>query len=80
MESIPINSYFLKEFQNWMQICYKAKITETGNFTDKIAKAGRENQKAFLHESLGIIRECLLINRHNNNQKTTHFSNNHWNI
>ena len=59
------NQEFLKEFQNWMQICYKAKITETGNFTDKITKLGRENQKEFLHESLGIIRECLLVNTHN---------------
>ena len=59
------NQNFLKEFQNWMQICYKAKIIEIANFIDKITKIGRENQKVFLYESLRIIRECLLVNTHN---------------
>jgi len=59
------NQDWLKEFQNWMQICYKTKIIEIANFTDKITKIGRENQKAFLHESLGIIRECLRVNTRN---------------
>ena len=52
----------LKEFQKWMQICYKVNLLELGNWTDNIAKKGRENQKEFLQYSLKIIRACLVSN------------------
>ena len=52
----------LKEFQSWMQICYKANLKELAKWTDEIAKNGRENQKEFLQYSLKLIRECLLVN------------------
>ena len=52
----------LKEFQSWMQICYKANLKELAKWTDEIAKNGRENQKEFLQYSLKLIRDCLLVN------------------
>lgn len=52
----------LKEFQSWMQICYKANLKELVKWTDEIAKNGRENQKEFLQYSLKLIRDCLLVN------------------
>ena len=55
----------LKEFQRWMQICYKANLKELAKWTDEIAKKGRENQKEFLHYALKLIRKCLLVNTFN---------------
>jgi DNA polymerase-3 subunit delta' len=52
----------LKEFQRWMQICYKANLKELAKWTDEVAKRGRENQKEFLQYSLKLIREGLLVN------------------
>ena len=55
----------LKDFQKWMQICYKANLKELVIWTDEIAKRGRENQKEFLQYSSKIIREALLVNTFN---------------
>ena len=57
----------LKEFQKWMQICYKVNLLELGNWTDNTAKKGRENQKEFLQYSLKIIRACLVSNANSEN-------------
>ncbi len=55
----------LKDFQQWMQICYKANLVDLVSWTDNIAKIGRENQKEFLKYALRIIRECLILNTNN---------------
>ena len=55
----------LKEFQKWMQICYKVNLLELGSWTDNTAKKGRENQKEFLQYALKIIRACLVSNTNN---------------
>ena len=57
----------LKDFQKWMQICYKVNLSELVSWTDNTAKKGRENQKEFLQYALKIIRACLISNA--NNQK-----------
>ena len=52
----------LKDFQKWMQICYKVNLSELVSWTDNTAKKGRENQKEFLQYALKIIRACLISN------------------
>lgn len=51
----------VEDFQKWMQICYKVSLKELSSLTDEFAKKGRENQKMFLHYSLTLIRECLML-------------------
>ena len=55
----------LKDFQKWMQICYKVNLLELVSWTDNIAKKGREHQKEFLQYALKIIRACLISNINN---------------
>ena len=55
----------LKDFQKWMQICYKVNLLELVSWTDNIAKKGREHQKEFLQYALKIIRACLILNINN---------------
>ena len=57
----------LKDFQKWMQICYKVNLSELVSWTDNTAKEGRENQKEFLQYALKIIRACLISNTNNQN-------------
>ena len=49
-------------FQNWMRLCYQADILGVTNWTDKIAKTGRERQKRFLKYALHMVRESLVHN------------------
>ena len=55
----------LKDFQKWMQICYKVNLLELVSWTENIAKKGREHQKEFLQYALKIIRACLILNINN---------------
>ncbi len=55
----------LKDFQKWMQICYKVNLLELVSWTENIAKKGREHQKEFLQYALKIIRVCLILNINN---------------
>jgi len=51
---------FLKEFQKWMQICYKKNIVELSNWNENVVKKSRENQKNFLVYALKIIRSAFI--------------------
>jgi DNA polymerase-3 subunit delta' len=53
-------SFNLDQFISWMRFCYKRDITETVNWVDVIAKAGREDQKAFLKFCLQMFRQCIV--------------------
>ena len=55
----------LKDFQKWMQICYKVNLLELVSWTENIVKKGREHQKEFLQYALKIIRVCLILNINN---------------
>ncbi|QJD95816.1 hypothetical protein HH214_07995 [Mucilaginibacter robiniae] len=48
-------------FLNWLRKCYSNKGLEIMAFVEQVAKAGRENQKNFLHYGISYIRECCLI-------------------
>ncbi|MBL6872459.1 MAG: DNA polymerase III subunit delta [Flavobacteriales bacterium] len=51
-----------EEFQNWMRMCYKARIIELTSWVDMINRWGREQQKGFLHYALHMVRESLVRN------------------
>ena len=57
--------FFLEKFVQWMRLCYKNDLKETYDFTQIIAKLGREKQKNFLAYTQRIIRNALLINYKN---------------
>tara|TARA_B100000282_G_C31410692_1_gene344430 strand:- start:21 stop:566 length:546 start_codon:yes stop_codon:yes gene_type:complete len=51
-----------QQFQNWMRMCYQAKIFDLNNWVDFISSWGREQQKNFLKYALKMIRESLVQN------------------
>ena len=51
-----------EEFQNWMRMCYKARIIELASWVDIIICLGREQQKGFLQYALHMVRESLVRN------------------
>ena len=51
-----------KQFQNWMRMCYQAKIFDLNSWVDFISSWGREQQKNFLKYALKMIRESLIQN------------------
>ncbi len=61
-----IGNYLLEqntqEFQNWMRMCYKAKIVDLASWVEAINSWGREQQKRFLHYALYMVRESLIQN------------------
>ena len=50
------------EFQQWMRLCYQAKIIELSDWVSNICQWGREQQKGFLQYALHMIRESLVQN------------------
>jgi DNA polymerase-3 subunit delta' len=48
-------------FIKWLRMCFSNKGTDVINFTDQLAKLGRENQKNFLRYGISFIRECCLL-------------------
>ena len=50
----------LHKFRDWMRLFFKVDVIALIAWSEEIAKAGRENQKAFLLYGLNIIRECLV--------------------
>jgi DNA polymerase-3 subunit delta' len=50
------------EFQNWMRMCYKARVIELTSWVDMINRWGREQQKGFLQYALHMVRESLVQN------------------
>jgi len=51
----------LKMFQEWLQLSYRDNGNKIVDFTEKVAKLGRENQKNFLRYGINLIRESVLI-------------------
>jgi len=51
-----------EEFQNWMRMCFKARIIELASWVDIIICWGREQQKGFLQYALHMVRESLVRN------------------
>ena len=45
-----------------MRQCLKANVAGISEFSESMAKIGREKQKMFLQTALHITRECLLMN------------------
>jgi DNA polymerase-3 subunit delta' len=50
------------EFQNWMRMCYQAKVVELAAWVDGVNSWGREQQKGFLQYALHMVRESLIQN------------------
>ncbi len=48
-------------FSNWMRLGHAEKVAELADFTEVLAKLGRENQKNLLRYGLNLIRESLLL-------------------
>lgn len=48
-------------FAAWLRNGYGNKVSDLIDFTDEIAKWGRENQKNFLKYGINYLRECCLI-------------------
>jgi DNA polymerase-3 subunit delta' len=51
-----------EEFQNWMRMCYKAKVVELASWIEGANSWGREQQKGFLQYALHMVRESLVQN------------------
>ena len=52
----------LKLFQQFMRSALKFDIFKVSEWVEDVAALGREAQKHFIHYSLNILRECLLLN------------------
>ena len=51
-----------QEFQNWMRMCYIAKVVNLASWVDVASSWGREQQKGFLSYALHMVRESLIQN------------------
>ena len=49
-------------FQDWMRLCYAAKIIQLSDMIGVFSRLGIEGQKSFLNYSLNLIRQCLIYN------------------
>tara|TARA_B100001057_G_scaffold455981_1_gene502954 strand:+ start:5200 stop:6351 length:1152 start_codon:yes stop_codon:yes gene_type:complete len=58
-----------QEFQNWMRMCYKAKVVDLASWVDFANSWGREQQKGFLQYALHMVRESLIQNFGHHNIK-----------
>ncbi len=47
-------------FSAWLRMCFQNRVLQAANFTEDMAKAGRENQKNFIKYGLHLIRACIL--------------------
>jgi len=54
---------YTEEFMHWMRACFKPDMGAVTKWVDTMAGTGRENQKNFLLYSIGVLRECLLMNQ-----------------
>lgn len=53
-------TFNIENFVQWMRLCYKRDVAETMNWIDKVAKAGREDQKSFLRYCLQMFRNAIV--------------------
>ena len=51
----------LQMFREWLQYGYQDAGSKLVEFTERVAKLGRENQKNFLRFGMNLIRESVLI-------------------
>ena len=54
------SNFNIENFVHWMRLCYKRDVPETIDWVDKIAKAGREDQKSFLRFCLQMFRNAIV--------------------
>jgi DNA polymerase-3 subunit delta' len=54
-------SNYHDSFAQWLRMCYSNDGLKIIDFTDSIAKWGRENQKNFLRYGINFLRECAII-------------------
>jgi DNA polymerase-3 subunit delta' len=54
---------YTEEFITWMRACFKPDMAAVLKWIDTMATTGRENQKNFFLYSIGVLRECLLMNQ-----------------
>jgi DNA polymerase-3 subunit delta' len=52
----------IDEYLEWMRICFKINMPKLLIWVDKIAGAGRENQKNFLALAVQLTRQTLMLN------------------
>jgi DNA polymerase III subunit delta' len=50
------------DFRNWMRLCFVKDVIALVNWSNEVAKTGRENQKSLLLYALKIIDSCTSIN------------------
>lgn len=53
---------FFSLYTNWMRTCFSWNLANYGALTDMFSALGREGQRNFIHYSLKMLRECLLVN------------------
>lgn len=58
-------NFFFEEFQKWMRFCYQRKVIESFDWSEAMAKIGREKQKQFLTFCLHMFRQSILGNYSN---------------
>lgn len=51
-----------QEFAGWMRSCFRSDMREVLNWTETVARIGRERQKDFVSYALSMFRECLMMN------------------
>jgi len=55
------NKGYHTQFVQWLRLCFGNKGLEVMDFSEQIAKMGRENQKNFLRYGISFLRECCLL-------------------
>lgn len=50
------------QFVQWMRFCFQQNVQQMAQWTDEVARIGRENQKRFLEYSLHMVRQCIVKN------------------
>lgn len=58
-EGLEDNTALLRD---WLRVCYSFEAKKIVEYTESMAKMGRERQKAFLTFALEIFRQCTLLN------------------
>jgi DNA polymerase-3 subunit delta' len=53
---------YLRLFQTWMRACLKFDAVKVIEVIEDITPLKREKHKEFLRYSLGILRECIVMN------------------
>ena len=49
-------------FRDWMRLCFAKDVIALVNWSNEVAKTGRENQKGLLHYALKILEYCTSVN------------------